>query len=156
MIHVVWIVTRNCHLLTTIIYRMKLLPVLVERQDNRKRPLSDFIFAFFLFVFVFLLFVLFDKDQTFQNVNRRVEISFSYCDYSRILIYLINLGVMRYSCIHSSNCKTPHQVYSKTKYCLLTFARFGPCPLTLLMVSTSHVIMNYFISLYALGEADVG
>ena len=30
---------------------------------------------FVLFLFVFLLFILFDKDQTFQNLNRIVEIS---------------------------------------------------------------------------------
>ena len=81
----------------------------------------------------------------------------SYCDYSRFFIYLINPGVMRYSCIHSSNCKLKHYIkFTQKLYNPPTFARFGPSPLTLLMVSTSHVIMNYVISLYALGEADVG
>ena len=131
----------------------------MEQRDNRKMPLSDFILAFFLFVFVFLLFILFDAQRPdFPRLepHSRNIVSY-YCDYSRFLIYLINSGAMRYSCIHSSNCKLKHHIkFIQKLYNPLTFARFGPSPLTLLMVSTSHVIMNYVISLYALGEAYVG
>lgn len=130
--------------------------VSVEQQDNRKRPLSDFIFVFFS-VSVFAFYSFWQRPDFPKLEPHSRNIVSYYCDYSRFLIYLINPVAKRYSCIHSSVCKLKHHVkFIQKLNNPLTFARFGSSPLTLLMVSTSHVIVNYVISLYALGEADVG